>query len=255
MSTNPRGPEATSDMQELMSIPPGGITFLPGRLLFSKLWGSHSHNCALPESDRDFICIYVAKTDEMLSLNPPKETETRKKPDIEAHEVAKFCRLLLKGNPSSIETLYTERFCTQAEEWGPLRLVRKRFLSHRVILQYLGYGLGQLKRYDVGTRLHTKSGKATEKWCYHMVRVLLDARRIAQGGEPVVFKEGAERDVLMNIRTGLTRTDLAVDIARSLIEDIDAAKPWPWPEEGDRELLNAWLLDIRHRPEPRMIPA
>ena len=238
--------ETTAQLQELLNIPPSGVTFLPGRLLFSKLWGSHSHNTALPTSDKDYMMIYVADTAKILSLRPPPDTVTRKNPDVEAHEVGKFCRLLLKGNPSTLETLFTDKLCLEAGlEWVPLKAERRRFLSCRVIQQYVGYGLGQLKRYDSGTRLHTKGGKVGEKWCYHMIRVLVDAARIALGGEPVVFKEGEERDLLMRIRTGEMRLEATVELARSLIADVDAAKPWPWPDEGDEEWLNEWLLGIR----------
>lgn len=238
--------DATAQLQELLNVPLGGIAFLPGRLLFSKLWGSHSHNTALPTSDRDFMMIYVADTAEILSLRPPPDTVTRKDPDIEAHEVGKFCRLLLKGNPSTLETLFTDKLCLQAgPEWAVLKAERRRFLSCRVIEQYIGYGHGQLKRYDAGTRLHTKGGKAGDKWCYHMIRVLLEARHIADGKEPVVFKEGEDGKLLMRIRTGRMRLEDTVRLAHGLIEDIDGAKPWPWPKVGDEEWLNEWLLGIR----------
>jgi hypothetical protein len=238
--------QASTELGGLLNVPPGGVAFLPGRLLFSKLGGSHSHNTALATSDQDFICVYAAPTEKVLSLRPPRESVTRKKPDVEAHEVAKFCRLLLKGNPGVIECLFTDRFCLTTGEWRTLQDERQRFLSQRVIKQYLGYGQGQLRRFDAGTRLHTKGGTAGEKWCYHMIRVLQDARRIARGGEPVVFKGGEERALLMRIRSGEMRPHACVNLAQSLIAEVEAAKPWPWPEEGDEEWLNGWLLGIRH---------
>lgn len=239
------GRDANTEGYKLPTIETPDIDRLPGRVIFSKLWGSYSHNTALPSSDQDYLMVYAAPTRDVLSLHPPVETVDGKNPDFEAHEVAKFCRLLMKGNPSMIECLFTERMCNASPEWGELAAERQRFLSQRVVAQYLGYGLGQLKRFDVGSRLHTKGGKQNEKWLYHMIRVLLDARRIAQGGEPVVWKEGEERETLMRIRSGAIHHENVVVMARTLIAETDALKPWPLPELGDDVWLNNWLLNIR----------
>lgn len=249
---NPESPGAvaTAELQDLMNMPTSGLGSLPGTPLFWKVWGSHSHNTALPESDHDYLVIYIAPTDSILGLTPVKETMTRKDPDVEAHEVGKFCRLLLKGNPSMVECLFTEKRCTLVagrEGWNPwheLRGVRRAFLSRRVVQQYVGYGMGQLRRFDAGSRLHTKGGKQNEKWLYHMIRVLLDGERIASGGEPVVWKTSRERKRLMAIRSGETPPKTVIADAWALINDIDATD-MKLPEEGDAALLNDWLLKIR----------
>lgn len=230
---------------KLKESTPDPMPELPGALLFSKLWGSHSHNTALPTSDRDYLMIYVAPTKDVLSLHPPADTVDGKKPDFEAHELRKFCQLLMKGNPSMIECLFTEKFCYTTPAWDELVTERYRFLSQRVVQQYLGYGLGQLKRFDVGTRLHTKGGKQNEKWLYHMIRVLNDALRISQGHEPVVWKEGEEQKLLMRIRTGEMHHENVVYMARQLIQVTDSLKPYPLPPLGDEKFLNEWLLNIR----------
>src|SRR3989304_1128620 len=93
--------------------------------------------------------------------------------------------------------------------------------------------------------LHTKGGKYSEKWAYHMVRLLWDAKRIAQGGEPVVWKEGLERDHLMQIRMDLLTQEAVERLAKSEIAAIDAMRPWKIPEEADKRLLNDWLLCVR----------
>jgi len=226
-------------------------TKLPGKIIFGKLWGSRSHNTELPTSDEDFLAVYVSSNKELLGMFPPPDTvdnPTDVKPDYQAHEVGKFCQLLLKGNPSIVEMLFTDRMCFDTPDWLTLKAYRKKFLSQVAVRQYLGYAEGQLKKlahHTGNAGLHTKGGKYSEKWAYHMVRLLWDAKRIAQGGEPVVWKEGLERDHLMQIRMDLLTQEAVERLAKSEIAAIDAMRPWKIPEEADKRLLNDWLLCVR----------
>src|SRR6185503_19803307 len=96
------------ELQEFMQ----NRTF-PGKIIFSKVWGSRSHNCEKPDSDWDFSGVYVGDTRKVLSLTPAAETtqnnEGAEKPDFSFHEVGKFSSLLLTGNPGIVEMLFTER--------------------------------------------------------------------------------------------------------------------------------------------------
>lgn len=220
-------------------------TPIRGSLLFSKVWGSHSHDTQLPTSDVDYTGVYVAYNRDLLGLSPPPDTLTGTKPDFQVHEVKKFCDLLLKGNPGIIEMLFTERFKWCDPKWNPLYEARKMFLSAGVVKQYLGYSVAQLQRLKHGKPVHSKGGVPGEKWCYHMVRVAWDAERIAMGGEPLVWKEGEEKAKLMAIRTGEWSTERAVKEAEDTIARVDAAKPWPIRELANEAFLNNWLLWIR----------
>ena len=111
----------------------------------------------------DYLAVYAAPTSEVLSLDKPPETVTNSKPDLEAHEVEKFCRLLIKGNPSMIEMLWTERMCWTTPEWTALRNIRAQFLSSQAVLQYVGYARGQEARFKGGGRPHTGGGKYNTK--------------------------------------------------------------------------------------------
>jgi len=85
-----------------------------------------------------------------------------------------------------------------------------------------------------------------------MVRVAWDAERIAMGGEPMIWKDGLEKERLMAIRTGAWTTEQAVKEAETTIARIDSSKPWPVREKADEKFLNDWLLWIRevNRYEP-----
>jgi uncharacterized protein len=216
-----------------------------GWLLFSKVWGSWSHDTQLPSSDIDYTGVYVAYPKDYLGLHPPEDTLTGNKPDYQVHELKKFCDLLLKGNPGIIEMLFTDRYAWFDPKWKPLYDGRRKFLCKTVVKQYLGYSVAQLERFRHSKPVHSKGGVAGEKWCYHMVRVAWDAERIARGDEPKVWKDGEEREKLMAIRTGAWTSEQAVKEAEASIARVDALKPWPIPDKTEEEFLNNWLLWIR----------
>jgi hypothetical protein len=218
---------------------------LPGTMLFSKVWGSHSHNTALPDSDVDYLVVYVAAPQDLLGLHPPAETVTHEKPDCQFHEVGKFASLLLKGNPGIVECLFTERLCYETGAWQLLKQMRGEFLNARTVGAYLGYCMGQTKKLWNRGYLHTSGGSYNAKWAYHLIRLAKDAYRICQGQEPVVWKEGEELELLMDIRHGRKTQGEVERMATALINDIEAARPWPIPEKCNEERLNHWLLYVR----------
>lgn len=226
---------------------------LPGRTIFAKVWGSHSHNTALPESDLDFLAVYIVPTWDLLGLDSYPETvdqnmENYTGPDFQAHEISKFCRLLMKGNPGIIEMLFTEKFCTQKYapgSWGTLRSFRRDFLTQVTVDQYLGYAEGQLKRLQKGAKLGTTGGTYNTKWAYHMLRLLGDAKKIVQGKPPSVLKDGDELDMLMKVRRGeYTESDINT-MARWRMAQIEDEKPWGIPAEMPKAKLNDWLIEMR----------
>jgi hypothetical protein len=218
---------------------------LPGRLLFAKVWGSHSHDTAVSDSDVDYMVVFATDLALLLSLDPPPDTFTGEKPDFQAHEAAKFADLLRKGNLMVVEALFTERMIISSPEWEDLRAIRAQFLNAQTVNQYLGYCRGQLSRLQSGTRLHTAGGSYNTKWAYHLLRLARDAQRVSRGEAPVVWKDGAEREFLMRVRAGaLTQAD--VEQAFSEIEaEISGRQQWPIPEKADTRALNRWLLSVR----------
>jgi predicted nucleotidyltransferase len=216
-----------------------------GDILMMKVWGSWSHDTQLPESDVDFVGCYVAHNREMLGLKRAPDTLTGEKPDYQVHEVGKFCELLIKGNPGIIEMLFTDKMIWSHKKWMPLVANRKEFLCETVVKQYLGYSQAQIKRLEAGMSVHSKGGKPGEKWAYHMYRVCLDAKRIAEGGEPKVWKDGEEKATLMDIRHGKIPPNEVVRMTKDVIATIDSMAPWKLPKEADVAVLEDWLLWVR----------
>lgn len=217
-------------------------------VMYGKLGGSWSHNAGLPESDYDFLGVYVVETPRILGLDPYPETIDGKAPDFEAHEVGKFCRLLLKGNPAMIETLFTERhqmvfFDTYA--WKQLVERRRDFLTQRAVAQYVGYAKGQLSRLQSARPLHTAGGTYNTKWAYHIVRLMQDARRIAEGGVPQVWREaGPELDFIMKVRMGGADQVVIASWLHDMITAVERSVE-KLPAEPPRDWLTEWLLRVR----------
>jgi predicted nucleotidyltransferase len=226
---------------------------VPGKMLFAKVWGSRSHNTHKEDSDWDFSGLYIAPTRDVLGMSEMQETyqneDNAPKPDFAFHEGRKFATLLLKGNPGILEMLFTERMCIETPEWCALKERRNSFLSKESVQQYVGYAEGQLKRLKAGSCLHTKGCGYNEKWAYHLMRLLIDAQRIVEGGEPLVWKEdGPERDFLMSIRRELVSRDEVVSEADKRIKFIYGildSEDCKLPAVGDKEFLQNWLVDVR----------
>jgi hypothetical protein len=232
----------------------------PGDLVFAKVWGSYSHNCAREGSDLDFLAVYQMPTRAVLGLDDVQEDAVREiskgSPyDLEAHEIGKYCRLLLKGGPAMLECLFTGRLFRASMPFSDLMSKdgRARFLSRRAVKQYLGYAEGQIKRFYGSRSLHSKGGEATEKWAYHFARLATDAQRIASGMPPLVWKEGEEREALMRIRTGEASAEKVVANTDEIIKALRAEEAnWKVPEEPDAAYLNDWLVKQRLR---QIVPA
>jgi len=225
---------------------------MPGRIIFAKVWGSRSHNCHTDNSDWDYAGVYICPTSQILSLHPPEDTKKHDSPekkednpDRQFHEVGKFCSLLIKGNPAILEMLFTDRMCLESEEWLRLKKIRDRFLSAEAVHQYLGYMEGQLKRLIKEQPLHSKGGTYNEKWFYHCMRLMSDAKRIAQRQAPEIWKEGAERAFLLDIRHYKYSKEDAIKFIGDAILEVEALKPYGIPQLGDEEALNDWLLTLR----------
>ncbi len=217
----------------------------------------------MPESDTDYLAVYAAPAEKLLGLDPPIDSfdqEYVKKfyaqkfgilklsesmPDFQVHEIGKFAQLLLKGNPGIIEMLFTDKMVRYHSGWKPLIQNRRLFLCKKAVEQYLGYANEQLKKLSRGSGLHSKGGVYGEKWGYHMYRVATDALRIAQGGEPLVWKEGEERETLMQIRRGEWTKERVEKETLAIVKKIEDLKPWPLPDLPDKAFLSRWLISIR----------
>jgi len=209
-----------------------------------KTSGSQSYNLATPDSDHDFLGVFVNPVNSLFGLRQPRDHYDGKDPDFQIHEIGKFANLLVKGNPNLVEIMFgrTENYIIPIEwedYWRELYENREILLNARTVRQYLGYAKGQYQRLTKGQSLHTTGGQFNTKWAYHIIRLLLNAAQIAEGEHPTVWWDGPQRDNLMNIRRGLLDQQTIEIMMNSIIEHIDGIKPWSIPDEPDEAWINA----------------
>lgn len=131
--------------------------------------GSRAYGLATDDSDTDTLGVFVAPTLDVSGLfwSSKDETVTNASPDGDDytyHEVGKFLRLILKGNPTMIEFLFLDEH-TSKDKYGDL------LVSNAIQLipltdtyySYLGYAQSQLEKFN-------HSG--TFKYAKHALRLL-----------------------------------------------------------------------------------
>ena len=133
-----------------------------------------------------------------------------------------------------------DRFpCYETEGMKTLRRLRRIFLTKQTVKQYIGYAQAQVSDQKRGKGVKTKK-------FYHALRLLNDAERIVRGEPPRVFVEGEEREYLMRVRRNEVTEDVLMQQferrSRALYDGLDASG---LPESVDRDVLSAWLVDMR----------
>lgn len=230
-----------------------------GRVLLSFLGGSAAYGASTATSDRDYLCVFAAPLRAAVSIGGPRDTLEWAAPhaadgagadkagvvEVVAYEAAKYCALLLKGNPKVVEPIFAavtgdaENFV--APEFAALaERCRGALLTRTTLRQYVGYAR---------VKLHALRGAKTEaearKAAYHALRLAWEARRIALGAAPVVRLTGAEREKVLDVRAGRLALADAEREAVAVLDEACAAESAPGctlPDATDPALLGDWLV-------------
>lgn len=145
-------------------------------LILEGIVGSHAQGLATKDSDVDKLGIFAFPTAAFSGIYPPDNkasTVVTMNPDRTIHEVGKFFRLALKGNPSVFELLYLPYY-TECEETGAhIVLNRRSFLHEGILSHYFGMASHRAAEY-------AKTGK--EKAARNAVRVLEQAESLCRTG-------------------------------------------------------------------------
>ena len=164
--------------------------------------------------------VYVAPIRRVLAATraPPSIIRDGDDPPLAVMEARHFGRLLLKGNPDVLAALFM--FGSHTPEWRGIAQHRLDFVTALAVRQCVAWGRCRLRR-----------GAVQEA-----VKYLLMARAMAAGLPPV--------DPLVSGDPQGPPVD-----PQALLDDIDAAQPWPLPAESDapRETaarINAWLHSV-----------
>ena len=208
--------------------------------------GSHLYGLDTPESDEDFLGVFVAPTSEVLSLSKPKETHVTKNPDMQLHEVEKFIRLAASANPTVLELLYCPEYIVQEYEGTLLVNNKYSFLStNRVRAAFAGYAKQQkdklVKRQEEGLVGFNPTVKNRyEKHARHCFRLFQQGADLLTTGD--INPKVKDRDFLFEVGK------MSVEEIAQLFDETDAqfkTLPSVLPDNPDWERLNWLLLTIR----------
>lgn len=122
--------------------------------------GSHLYGTNTPDSDQDYLGIFLNTKDEILGLQNSEELtdntvskadngrNTKDAVDCKYYELRKFCRLAMNGNPTVLEILFVnpENILEITEEGKELLSLKSEFISQRIYDSFMGYAISQKKK-------------------------------------------------------------------------------------------------------------
>jgi predicted nucleotidyltransferase len=136
---------------------------MKNRIILKIRAGSHLYGLNTPESDEDYLGVYLSTPDELLGLQASEivdESVVSKQEngrndkdavDCKYYELRRFCNLALSANPTILELLFAgEENILICDEYGrKLIQNRDKFLSTRINHTYLGYAHSQMAKSQV----------------------------------------------------------------------------------------------------------
>lgn len=211
--------------------------------------GSTAYGLANPESDIDRLGIFAAPTRDVLGLNPPDPTLVMKNPDITLHEVAKYCRLALRANPTVMELMWLpdDLYQVRTPHGDQLIKIREAFLSASYVRNaYFGYAHQQFTRLSRKSENPFDPGmpKRTAKHARHLYRLLQQGYELWDTGRLTLRLSDPEE--VRSFGQRVAGGDL--ELARKAIEgyrtrfDHRASVLPPVPDE---KIIEEWLLQVR----------
>jgi predicted nucleotidyltransferase len=222
----------------------------PDNIILEGVTGSKAYGLDTEKSDTDIKGVYLLPTEKVLSIgfNPEKTTKDHVDPDWVYHEVGKFMKLVISGNPTVTELIYLDDY-THLTPIGQILIDnRSAFLSTKAVMKaYRGYALSQALRLNNRTAqgmdgydsaLKNRFAKHTR----HCFRLLMQAKQLLETGTLNVRVTPEQREWLFEM--GEKDADAVVkEFMRqdSEFENITSVLP----EEPDMDKLNKILYDIR----------
>eukprot|EP01129_Flabellula_baltica_P001540 TRINITY_DN1149_c3_g1_i1.p1 TRINITY_DN1149_c3_g1~~TRINITY_DN1149_c3_g1_i1.p1 ORF type:complete len:247 (+),score=49.26 TRINITY_DN1149_c3_g1_i1:28-768(+) len=218
-----------------------------GTILFSSVTGSKAYNLSGPESDTDYLGVYMFDTQTFLEIGHDlptsplntllTETEIE---DFMLYEIQQYAKYLCEGNPFCVEAVFAKQFLYKNDIWDELYNIRSTLINKLSVEKFVSYSVNQLRK-------HLNKKHLPGKRTYHIIRLLFEARRLANGSEPVVFfEEGEERTTLATIRADEVSDERLSEMVDELVNEIETIlKENLIPDEPDTAMINDWLVRNR----------
>lgn len=222
----------------------------PDNIILEGATGSTAYGLATENSDVDIKGVYLLPTKTVLSIGfqPEHTTKDHTDPDWVYHEVGKFMKLVINGNPTVTELLYLDEYTTLTPIGQLLIDNRAAFLSTKAVSNaYRGYAFSQAKRLNNRTEqgldgydssLKNRFAKHTR----HCFRLLMQARQLLGTGTLDVKVTPQQREYLFAM--GEKTADEVVEEFMRQDSEFDNIVS-VLPDEPDYEKLNEILYKIR----------
>lgn len=229
------------------------------RVIYSCLVGSRGYGLHTPDSDWDYRGAYVPHQGQWYSLNQAPEQIGSVEGGIDMcyWRVDKWFRLLLKANPSVLETLAAPRI----HLYDPSGLISSmlenasRFLSRAAHNSYFKYATSQHARIlkslpyyanDPDAWPDDQAFERYHKFRYHTIRLLTAGVHLMNHGE-ILVNMSAYRDLLVPLRGGTIPLEEYLEIYADLVERFKAAEATSvLPPRPDTEWADDTLRTICH---------
>lgn len=217
-------------------------------VLLEGIVGSTAYGLATPESDQDFLGVYMEPLRVVVGLRGGSRTDqshVTHDPDRTLHEVGKFCRLALAANPTVSELLWLPEYEVMTDIGRSLIDNRHLFLSQRVRKTYGGYALQQLKRLKDRGDFSSDTKKRTAKHGRHCYRLIIQGMHALREGKIHVRLDAVERDACFEAgELAVSNVGLYERMVMELMEEFDAIDSG-LPNEPNTEAVDELLVEIR----------
>lgn len=215
----------------------------PDNIILEGICGSKAYGLDHEGSDTDIKGVFVAKTEDVLSMYEHDTTFDNTDPDWCYHEVEKFMELAMKSNPTILEMLFLDGYLQLTKHGKMLVDNRHLFLSKKAVHSYGGYALKQAKK------LNAKDGKYGNgknnryaKHSRHLLRLMIQGKELLETGNITVRVTPEQRKEIFAF--GELSPQKIIDRFAELdaeMKSIDSVLP----DEPDKEGINKILLKIR----------
>lgn len=126
------------------------LDFGPGAiLLYQIVRGSHSHGTATEKSDIDTMSVYVNPVTKLLGFTNKNDFYIAdEKNDNVGYELSRYLELLVKSNPTMIESLFVSDDCVIYKHpiMDKIIAMRDSFLSKDALKSFSSYAIEQIKK-------------------------------------------------------------------------------------------------------------
>lgn len=218
----------------------------PDNIILEGLCGSRAYGLDTEDSDEDWKGIFVVPTESLLGLKKykPRITYNHVDPDWIYHEVGKFAKLAMGGNPTLTELLWLDGYRILTKHGKMLVDNRHHFLSTSYIRNaYSGYVFSQARKLNArdGSYGGGKNNRY-EKHSRHLFRLLYQGRELLETGKLTVRVTPEVREELFSLQN-LPVNDLITRFEKE-IRELDNIKS-VLPDKPNYEKINEMLLRIR----------